>query len=105
MNNGAEPITSLAERRKAKLDAELAKLSKEDRTRFETLKTASDLLRKTAHEMLDSQLDQIMPELMSHIDMGGTFAVLVVDPQKMPIMPEPAPPLKIVDLDGKLAKR
>ncbi len=103
MNNGTKPITSLAERRNQKLEAELAKLSKEDRTRFETLKVASDLCRTTAHEMLDTQLDQILPELLAHIDAGGTFAVLVVNPAQMPIMPEPAPPPKIVDLDGKIA--
>jgi hypothetical protein len=72
----------------AELDAHLATLSPEDRTRYETLRVASDKCRETAHWMLDEQLNGIMPELLTHIDAGGTFAVLVVDPQQMPVMPE-----------------
>jgi hypothetical protein len=66
----------------------LALLSPEDRTRFETLKIAADNTRSIAHAMLDAQLDTIMPELLAAIDLGKTFAVLVVDPEQMPVMPE-----------------
>lgn len=92
-----EPI-SLTERRQKALEAELGKLSPEDRTRFETLKIASDKTREAAHWMLDEQLDRIMPELLAAIDLGRTFAVLVVDPEHMPIMPSQGP--KLVSPNG-----
>lgn len=65
----------------------LAHLSPDERQRFEMIKLASDKCRETAHWMLDEQLDKIMPDLLTHIDGGGTFGVFVVDPQQMPIMP------------------
>jgi hypothetical protein len=89
----------LTARRKAQLDAELAKLPPEDRTRFETLKVAADKTREAAHFMLDGQLDRIMPELLTHIDGGGTFGVFVVDPSQMPVMPAAGP--KLVGSNGK----
>jgi hypothetical protein len=76
----------------------LAHLSPEDRTRYELLKVGADKTRIIAHQMLDSQLDTILPELLTHIDAGGTFAVLVVNPEQMPVMPEES---KLVGLNGK----
>jgi len=81
-------VPDFAERRKQQLDAELAALPPEERQRFETLKLAADKTRQVAHGMLDAQLDVILPELLTHIDGGGTFGVLVVNPEQMPVMPE-----------------
>lgn len=78
----------LTARRQQQLDAELAALPPEERTRFETLKIAADKTRQVAHGMLDAQLDVILPELLTHIDAGGMFGVLVVNPEQMPVMPE-----------------
>lgn len=95
-----EPVVRrLADKRQEKLDAELAKLSKEERTRYETLKIASDKTRELAHWLLDEQLNEIMPALLAAIDAGRTFGVLVVDPEAMPIMPAEGP--KLVDPNGK----
>lgn len=73
-------------------------LPPEDAERARAIKIAADNTRKVAHAMLDSQLDTIMPELLTAIDAGGTFAVLVVDPQRMPVIPEPS---HLVDPTGK----
>ncbi len=64
-------------------------LPPEDAERARAIKIAADHTRQVAHAMLDSQLDTIMPELLTAIDAGGTFAVLVVDPQRMPVIPDP----------------
>lgn len=62
---------------------------------------AAGKTRAIAHQMLDQQLDAIMPELLTAIDQGHTFAVLVVDPEQMPVMPEPS---KLVDENGLAMK-
>jgi len=81
-----DPI-SLRRKQDPKLAAALEAMSPEDRTRFETIKVAADKTREIAHGMLDTQLDRILPELLTHIDAGGSFAVFVVDPTQLPIMP------------------
>jgi hypothetical protein len=91
--------SDFAARRKSQIETALAKMKPEDRGRFETLKIASDKTRDTAHWMLDEQLDHIMPELLTHIDGGGSFGVFVVDPEQMPIMPQQGP--KLVGSNGK----
>lgn len=91
-----EPI-SLDERRRRAEQSALAKLSREDRTRYETLHVAATLARQEAHRQLDQQLDLIMPELLAAIDAGRTFTVLVIDPEALPVIPDPAPKIVVVD--------
>ena len=86
-----------ARRRLAKAHPHLDLLSPQDRARFEVLGVAAAKTRAVAHQMLDQQLDAVMPELLTAIDQGHTFAVLVVDPEQMPVMPEPS---KLVDENG-----
>jgi len=62
-----------------------------------TLIVAASKARQAAHAMLDTQLDAIMPELLAAIDAGRSFAVLVVDPERMPVIPEPS---KLLDAAG-----
>jgi len=62
-----------------------------------TIIVAAAKARQAAHAMLDTQLDAIMPELLAAIDAGRSFAVLVVDPERMPVIPEPS---KLLDAAG-----
>jgi len=57
----------------------------EQRLRAMAILEAGARLSQTLHAMLDSQLESIMPELLAHLDAGGTSpAVLVVNPDQMP---------------------